>query len=287
MTSSEKLCLKWCEFQQNISSEFGSLRDTSEFADVTLASEDGDQIEAHKVILSASSSFFKKLLTKNPHAHPLIYMKGVRYKDLVGVVDFLYYGEVNIYQDNLAAFLAIADELKLMGITENGQKTGTEEAAAHEQILKLNFQKTEIISCQAKPRQLIDQPREIYETKPIGLINTIPMPVVSSRSNEFIKTEEEITTESEEKPPKEPFSGDIQELDVKTKSMMSKGKSVLSDGRKAYACHICGMKGRGFNIKKHIKSKHIEGLSIPCKFCDKSFRSSRKLKYHTKKHQKE
>ena len=282
MTSTEKFCLKWCDFQQNISSEFGSLRDTSEFADVTLASEDGDQIEAHKVILSASSSFFKNLLTRNPHSHPLIYMKGVRYVDLVGVVDFLYFGEVNIYQDNLAVFLAIAEELKLMGLTENCKTTDTDvHQEPHEQILKSNIKQTEITNCQAEPSKLSDQPSESYETKLIGFASTIPIPVVSS-----IKTEEEITPEFEGKPPKEPFSGDFKELDVKTKSMMSKGKSVLSDGRKAYACHICGMEGRGFNIKKHIKSKHIEGLLSSCTFCDKSFRSSRKLKYHTRKHQK-
>ena len=71
----EKLCLKWNDFQENVSSAFGCLRDDVDFSDVTLASEDGQQVEAHKVILAASSPFFKNMLQKNKHPKPLIYMR--------------------------------------------------------------------------------------------------------------------------------------------------------------------------------------------------------------------
>ena len=71
----EKLCLKWNDFQENVISAFGTLREDREFADVTLACEDGQQVEAHKVILASSSPFFLNLLRRNKHPHPLIYMK--------------------------------------------------------------------------------------------------------------------------------------------------------------------------------------------------------------------
>ena len=58
----EKLCLQWNDFQVNIKSAFGNLREKNDFVDVTLACEDGQQVEAHKVILAASSPFFQKLL---------------------------------------------------------------------------------------------------------------------------------------------------------------------------------------------------------------------------------
>ena len=57
---SEKLCLKWDDFLDNINSAFGSLRKDNELSDVTLACEDGEQIEAHKVILS----IFLKICSK-------------------------------------------------------------------------------------------------------------------------------------------------------------------------------------------------------------------------------
>ena len=88
---------------------------------ITLACEDGYQVEAHKVILAASSPFFQNLLKTNRHAHPLIYMRMMKSEDLLAIVD-LYYGEANIYQENLDTFLNIAEELKLKGL--NGTKGG-------------------------------------------------------------------------------------------------------------------------------------------------------------------
>ena len=75
---SEKLCLKWNDFQGNMNTTFESLRVEKEFSDVTLACADGQQVEAHKVILAASSPFFQNILRKNSHPHPMIFMKGVK-----------------------------------------------------------------------------------------------------------------------------------------------------------------------------------------------------------------
>ena len=114
--SGEKLCLQWNEFNENTSSAFRDLRDDKEFTDVTLACEDGQQVEAHKVVLIASSPFFLNLLKKNKHPHPLVFMRGVKYEDLVSMVDFLYSGEANVCQENLDSFLAVAEELRLKGL---------------------------------------------------------------------------------------------------------------------------------------------------------------------------
>ena len=71
----EKLCLQWNNFKDNVNKALGNLRDDDiDFTDVTLACEDVHQFEAHKVILAATSPFFKNLLVQNRHAHPLIYM---------------------------------------------------------------------------------------------------------------------------------------------------------------------------------------------------------------------
>ena len=113
---SEKLCLQWNDFQENVKIAFGNLREDKDFADVTLACEDGQQLEAHKVILAASSPFFQKLLGKNKHPHPLIYMRGMKSVDMLAIIDFLYCGEANVFQENLDSFLAIAEELQLKGL---------------------------------------------------------------------------------------------------------------------------------------------------------------------------
>ena len=85
----EKLCLKWNDFQENVNTAFGSLREEKEFADVTLDCEDGKQIEAHKVILAASSPFFENLLKRNKHPCPLIYMRGIKSENLLACYDMI------------------------------------------------------------------------------------------------------------------------------------------------------------------------------------------------------
>ena len=94
MNTTEKFCLKWNDFQENLTTAFGSLRDDTDFTDVTLACEDGRQVEVHgggvhKVVLASSSPFFQNLLRRNKHAHPLIYMRGTKSGDLLAIMDFL------------------------------------------------------------------------------------------------------------------------------------------------------------------------------------------------------
>ena len=112
----EKLCLKWNDFQGSVISTFGDLRNDRDFTDVTLACED-IQFEAHKLILSTCSPFFRKLLKRaNKQQHPLVFMRGLDARDLEAVLDFIYQGEINIFQDDLDRFLLVAEELQLNGL---------------------------------------------------------------------------------------------------------------------------------------------------------------------------
>eukprot|EP00092_Neocalanus_flemingeri_P030629 GFUD01033257.1.p1 GENE.GFUD01033257.1~~GFUD01033257.1.p1 ORF type:complete len:384 (+),score=84.19 GFUD01033257.1:22-1152(+) len=119
MGSKEKFCLRWNDFESNISCAFRELREEKDFFDVTLACDDS-QIQAHKVILSACSPFFRKVLRRNPHQHPLLYLKGVKYNELLSVLNFMYLGEVNVAQEELNSFLAVAEDLRVKGLTQGG-----------------------------------------------------------------------------------------------------------------------------------------------------------------------
>ena len=78
MNNKDKLCLKWNEFETNIRDSFRELREEKNHFDVTLASDDGHQIEAHRMILSSGSKFLNKVLKTIKHPSPFIYLKGVR-----------------------------------------------------------------------------------------------------------------------------------------------------------------------------------------------------------------
>ena len=121
----EKLDLKWFDFQANAGTAFKNLRSSSDFSDVTLVSGDGQQVEAHKMILASSSSFFRNILEGSKHPRPLIYMRGINLVDLTALVDFIYFGETSVKHGNIEAFLALAKELGLKGV----ESTAKEEIA--------------------------------------------------------------------------------------------------------------------------------------------------------------
>ena len=114
MELSDMFCIRWNDFTNNIADTFRSLRGDNDFTDVTLACEDGQVVEAHKVVLAASSPFFLDVLKVSKHPHPLIYLKGVQMRELAAVMDCLYNGEVTLVnQEELESFLGLAKDLRL------------------------------------------------------------------------------------------------------------------------------------------------------------------------------
>ncbi|XP_076245843.1 uncharacterized protein LOC143186207 isoform X1 [Calliopsis andreniformis] len=113
---SNQICLKWNSFLNNIATSFESLWEEEGLVDVTLAS-DGQCLTAHKVILSASSPFFKKVFQTNPCQHPVIILQDVHFSELEALLIFIYKGEVNIEQKNLPALLKAAETLQIRGLS--------------------------------------------------------------------------------------------------------------------------------------------------------------------------
>ena len=150
--SDEKLCLQWNDFHDNVISAFKEFRDDKDFTDLTLACEDGRQLETHKMVIIASSPFFEKLLKMNKHPHPLIYMRGVKSEDLEAMLDFFYFGEANVSQENLESFLDLADELQLKGL----RRDRPEEKVNHKNIVstQMNADVKPSHSPQKLPRKL-------------------------------------------------------------------------------------------------------------------------------------
>ena len=114
----ENFSLKWNDFHSNITKSFSSLRKEQDFFDVTLVSDDQEQISAHKVVLSSCSEYFKQILKQNKHSHPLLCLEGIDSDQLNKVLDYIYNGEVNINRDDIDRFLNIAQRLKLEGLME-------------------------------------------------------------------------------------------------------------------------------------------------------------------------
>ena len=75
------------------------------------------------------------------------------------------------------------------------------------------------------------------------------------------------------------FSGDLEELEERVRSMMEKSRNNYADGhQKADRCKVCGKEGKGNAIKNHIEANHLGGIVLPCNQCEKTFRYRNGLK---------
>jgi hypothetical protein len=214
----------------------------------------GQHIEAHRNILAASSPFFSTVLKKNRHSHPLIYMRGVKAKELEAIMDFIYLGEANVYNNDLQSFLALAEDLELEGLSgsRNNDKDNIE------QILKTPKKERE--------------PNDFNKTKEIEFLE---------RSIEEYNTESFtgnliVSVNGEKIPVNSTMTEDIKE---QIDSMVEK----MTD--REYRCSVCGkvMHGSKLNMERHVET-HLSGVSHPCSHCNKVSRSSNGLHVHVSRH---
>ncbi|XP_012270358.1 longitudinals lacking protein isoform X11 [Orussus abietinus] len=122
MEDDQQFCLRWNNHQSTLIQNFDTLLESGTLVDCTLAAE-GKYLKAHKVVLSACSPYFEGLLSEHYDKHPVFILKDVKFKELKAMMDYMYRGEVNISQDQLAALLKAAESLQIKGLSES--KTGS------------------------------------------------------------------------------------------------------------------------------------------------------------------
>ena len=260
--SSEKFCLKWDYFQKTITSTFQEMRDDLDLADVTLACEDRNKFQAHKFVLSASSPFFMDILRKNKHPHPLIYLNGIKAVVLESVLDFLYRGEVNIYQEDLNDFLVAAEQFEIKGLTGQQQTECLEEPDLAIPILETKLQ----------PKQK----KELYDSYKCSKQESNDFPIYKPRSfsnvsSKLVPVEERSIVSS-------------QVNIVNNDDLKETIESMIEKVEDIWACKICGHRSNhGPNIKRHIESKHTTGVSHPCYVCGKILKSTHSFNTHMSK----
>ena len=244
----EKLCLKWNDFQDIVKVSFAELRTDTDFTDVTLACED-QSIKAHKVVLSACSPFFKKLFKTHSHPQSLIYMKGMKANSLTAIIDFLYLGEANVFQEELDSFLALAEELQLKGLEGNSEEnvpkhltdTFDHTETGAEVNRKQNLPERRIPDVDVK----LENEEKLLQATAIRIYQQKP------KLNSVIKP-----------------------------STMEKIESMIEKRVDGYCCINCGHTSKKRDHMKEHVEKHIEGLEYPCNSCNKIMRTSKALRAH-------
>ena len=261
LNMAEKFCLKWNDFTSNVSKSFERLRTADYLHDVTLVSDDHKQISAHKLVLSACSEYFRNIFQHNSkHAHPFLCLDGVSSADLENILDYIYNGEIKIYQDNLDRFLAVAQRFRLEGLLNDNSKT---------EDLDQNQHETESIFTPSEQLVAFEQEASSPPKNIQGIHD--PMPITSSR--ELATTERmKIPLSTEE----------LNDLKYKINQYLDK-----NEGSKLFRCTLCGKEAvRKEVIECHIENVHLEGISIPCSLCDQAFRSRNSMKIHKSRYHK-
>jgi len=311
-SGTDNFCLRWNDFAENVSGAFKDLRAESDFFDVTLACSDSGArtLPAHKVILSACSNFFKttfrQQMNANKHPNPYIYLRGVTYNDLASILDFIYNGEVNVAQEDLNSFLAVAEELQIKGLTNRDNTSGAENNS--------NSKRPKIR--QANP----DTPpvKKVRRSSPVpssssssgAAASQIVTPVIDDKEVVNIKDDPEAvlaSTSAVNPDDSADFGGEEydesydnyyedegaelgegaegsdgtkgEEIEGKTETVSLESMILASHGNSEFSCKACGYTStRKFSVKQHLKLKHTANDNVQCVKCHKIFR--KELYYH-------
>ncbi|XP_031827955.1 uncharacterized protein LOC116424982 isoform X1 [Nomia melanderi] len=119
---SEQFSLRWNNFSTNLTSGFLTHLTENDLVDVTLAVE-GQLLQAHKLVLSVCSPYFKNIFKENPCQHPVIILKDIKYTEIESLLKFMYQGEINIRQEDLSTFLKVAQTLQIRGLATDDTST--------------------------------------------------------------------------------------------------------------------------------------------------------------------
>jgi len=141
----DQFCLKWNNYQLSLTSAFKHLLEEEDFVDVTLSAE-GQNLKAHKVVLSACSSYFRELLRGiSLWQHPVLVLRDVPFLELQSILEFVYLGEVNVEQDRLQSFLKTAELLRIKGLTDGLQESGEKSAKTNKACPAENKEKSPLL----------------------------------------------------------------------------------------------------------------------------------------------
>ena len=172
----------------------------------------------------------------------------MKFNDLLAIVDFLYFGQTSVFQENLNSFLSITQELELKGLVGNKEE---------------NFE--DLINAELS-----------YSNEPKAKTH------MNNTSENCQNTTETSSLETENNvAPRNSFS-DEEDLEERVKSLMEKSTKIVTESgfRVSFKCKVCGKEEASHHLKNHIEAKHLDDIVLPCDHCDNVFRTRNSLKCH-------
>ena len=132
MQHQEKYTLHWPSYSDHLREALKDMMTSREFADVTLVTDDKQQIRAHRNILSAASPVFKNILQHNSNnTNPVINLSGIQHSEMESIMQLIYLGEARFYEERMSEFLMVSKKLDIKDLSRsiemNDQQTASNE----------------------------------------------------------------------------------------------------------------------------------------------------------------
>ena len=222
------------DFQNSTCDAIKLLKLDTDFLDVTLACDDGKQVNAHKVVLSAFSSVFETILKKNAHNHPLIYLSGINHQDLEKILDFVYLGEAIVSKDEYDRFMDVAEKLKITGLIQYKDNEGTKKVYDVQKV-----------------------PEEIMEDKIQLLDDFIEEDNYVAPLSKDLLVQGDISLKSQ--------VNAAEDFSVRN---YKQEQNYSMNTKHKFGCDDCKYSGTTrSNLKVHVLAKH-KGVKFPCQACE-------------------
>ena len=106
--------LHWHKYSDHLRETLSEMMISSEFADVTLVTDDKQQMKAHRNILSAVSPVFKEILQLDGiNSNSVIYLRGIQHSEIALIMQYIYLGEARLHKDRVNEFLMVSKNLEI------------------------------------------------------------------------------------------------------------------------------------------------------------------------------
>ena len=273
MTQSKYLLLEQSDFLSNYVGSFQSLRADEELLDVILACED-ETIEAHKVVLSACSPFFRNVFKKAKQNNPFVYLKGVFHKDLVALLDYIYTGQAQVLAEDVDRFIQVGKDMQVKGLVEEEEE--------EEEVLDRTKTKKENSKTKKAKNMKIDRGtegslNESCDATDLVADSDTSLPDESSIA-EHLEPSEVNTQEMVKKEMVQIEDKNMDQLLSEISQKIERTKD--EEGMTMWKCTECGklMKSKG-KLEMHVEI-HLEGFSHYCPQCGRSHKTRNSLQAH-------
>lgn len=252
--SQKKVNFIWQTYSDHLKKMLRELQTDERSQDVTLVCHDHTKLKAHQVVLKSCSSVFASIFDEH-QPNPVIFLRGIQHQELELILQFMYHGEVTLYEDGLDEFLNVARILAVSELMNN---------------------------C-----QLYQDTREFEKTENSSAIadSSLFCPVSNESELDNLRALEDISNTERNKPNsvKEQNSQITQcpecDKQFSSKSNCNVHYRSVHSGEK-FSCNQCEFKSTQQScLIRHIKSRH-EGVSFPCKQCDYKATQQGHLKSH-------